>query len=286
MEENKSINERADHILLSRVYHGKSRVARILDGVVAVLSSLVIFYILIFLLTRSNLYSVILSILLTGFVGAAIRLFDRARQRRNLARQRQTLARELCAELLCTASHEEFLRWAAPQLQKNGAVLSQDAASVTIAEQTMPAVFLRLPVDEKLQKRDLLLLPQKSGLLFVTTNCPRELAAFAKKLGFRHVIDASQTDISAFCRPSEEAVSAYILEHFSPYRKQSGTLIPQLLQPRRIRGYLLCAAFLLVSSLFSVCPVYYRISAGICILLAAAAFCLPRFSRTEQGADL
>ena len=81
MEENKSINERADHILLSRVYHGKSRVARILDGVVAVLSSLVIFYVLIFLLTRSNLYSVILSILLTGFIGAAIRLFDRSRQR-------------------------------------------------------------------------------------------------------------------------------------------------------------------------------------------------------------
>ena len=145
MEENKSINERADRILLSRAYHGKSRVARILDGVVAVLSSLVIFYVLIFLLTRSNLYSVILSILLTGFIGAAIRLFDRARQRRNLARQRQTLARELCAELLCTASHEEFLRWAAPQLQKNGAVLSQDAAAVTIAGQTMPAVFFGFP---------------------------------------------------------------------------------------------------------------------------------------------
>jgi hypothetical protein len=266
------LHEKADRLLLAQMQHGKSRVARVFDRIVCTICGFVIFYVLAFVFTRDNIISVILSALLTALCFCSVRLITRARQRQYLQRRRRQVSRELQALLLCTATKERFYHWMREALARMDLQLCPDCRHVKKHDAIIPVTFLRLAPDEKPQKRDLLQLPAYQGILVVTVPCPSTWQQFATQLGFSRVIDSDAAGFSRFIRPDEEEVSAYIIQLYAPAQSRRTYRPGSFLAVGRAKGYLISAAFLLGTSLFTFYPLYYRIGAAVCIALAVGCF--------------
>jgi len=270
MEEKGMLQKQAEELLLKERVRGKSKAAQAIDKLLGTALLALVFYVGIFRLTKTWVVSLMLCILLTAMVISVIRMVKRERNRRYLERTLLQLEHKVRMEKLFFAKQETFWNMLLPFLEQVDVKLSEERKTALWKGERLPFHVLYVLPDEKVDLRDVVQLHGKSGIVFMTGRCSEEIIAFLEKLGFRLVLDTTHPLLEASIPIEQEEVYRYVIDH-APKHTRTKVKKSLLFSPAHTKRYILCGVYLLVSSMFMLYPMYYRISA--CVLFALAAGC-------------
>ncbi len=250
---------------------GRSGAARAVDSVVLG----VVFALASYLWFRSNvpnqLVSAALAVVTTGLFLLASGLWRGISFDRFVAREKGRLRDEALLERLLLLSEPEFDRVikgvvsALPQEREGQLVLSLRQAE-PVKEDTVLRLYRQA---------------RQSGarevLVFSTAPCSKEAGALLRRLPIPMVLESRESFIALL---KEEPVMAVTEEQIDERirsilkKHDRGALQAQPFAPGRSGRYMLCALLLFAASFITGYPLYYRLLAALCGLLAAAAFWL------------
>ncbi len=264
------LQKQAEELLLKEKVRGKTKAAQAIDKVLGTALLALVFYAGIFRLTKTRVVSLMLCILLTAMVVSVIRMVKRERNRRYLKNKLLQLEHKVRMEKLFFADQKTFWGMLLPFLEQVDVKLDDERKTALWKGERLPFHVLFVLPDEKVALRDLVSLHGKSGIVFVTGRCSEEISEFLEKLGFRLVLDTSHPLLEACIPVKEEEIYRHVIEH-APKHTRARVKKSLLFSPAHTKRYILCGMYLLVSSMFMLYPMYYRISA--CVLFALAAGC-------------